>query len=223
MSHSASLPNDFTGHALAIAGAIVLHSGIAAWAMQPTAPVVIPEQQIIQISMVAPSIVQQKPTPTPIIEKQATPKIPPREKGMVKVKPKQEVVKKVEKPKEKAEPVKAVKQQAQTQMTTGLAAPDAEQTKSALTEPVAADYLNNPPPQYPAKARLRKEQGTVLLDVYVSTSGAAKSVAVGHSSGVKTLDDAALAAVKQWKFVPARRGSEIVEAKVLVPVKFRLN
>jgi hypothetical protein len=29
--------------------------------------------------------------------------------------------------------------------------------------------------------------------------------------------------VSRWKFVPAKRGGEIVEARVMVPIEFRLE
>lgn len=212
-------------HIAAIAGAIVLHSSLAAWAMMPDPPMVIPQQQIIQVSMVAPSVVKQKPTPETVIErKKPAPPVPPKSMGMVKAEPKKEPVKQREEPKKSTpEPKKIVQRQTHTAMTSGIASPDATQKESAFVEPVAANYLNNPPPQYPIRARRRKEQGTVMLDVFVSTAGTSKWVAIGQSSGIDILDEAALEAVKQWKFVPARRGSEIVEAKVRVPVIFKLN
>ena len=38
-----------------------------------------------------------------------------------------------------------------------------------------------------------------------------------------SLDAAAAEAVKRWHFVPARRGTEAVEAWVRVPIEFRLE
>jgi protein TonB len=86
-----------------------------------------------------------------------------------------------------------------------------------------AAYLRNPPPRYPASARRNGEEGTVLLRVAVSADGAAVRVDLERSSGSAALDDAASAAVRNWRFVPARRGGEAVEAVVVVPVVFRLN
>jgi protein TonB len=43
------------------------------------------------------------------------------------------------------------------------------------------------------------------------------------SSGSQRLDTAALETVRQWKFVPARRGDTPVEAWVLVPITFSLR
>lgn len=86
-----------------------------------------------------------------------------------------------------------------------------------------AAYLHNPPPQYPLQARRLRAQGTVLLRVEVSAAGIAQQVRVEHSSGWPMLDDAALDAVKRWRFEAARRGSEAVAAWVLVPIEFYLR
>lgn len=86
-----------------------------------------------------------------------------------------------------------------------------------------ADYLKNPPPSYPAMSRRMREEGKVLLTVRVSPQGAAEAVQVRQSSGFARLDEAALEAVRQWRFVPARRGTETVAASVIVPLVFRLD
>jgi len=94
----------------------------------------------------------------------------------------------------------------------------------ALTPPVfSAAYLKNPPPEYPAVARRRGQEGLVLLAVLVNESGAPGQVRVAESSGSSVLDDAALEAVQRWTFVPARRGEKPVAAWVEVPVRFRLR
>ena len=45
---------------------------------------------------------------------------------------------------------------------------------------------------------------------------------IAESSGTPSLDEAALAAVRQWRFTPARRNGEAAEDVVLVPVSFTL-
>ena len=87
----------------------------------------------------------------------------------------------------------------------------------------AADYLSNPRPAYPPLARRRGEEGQVLLRVLVSTGGRAAQLELQQSSGSALLDEAAQAAVRQWKFVPAQRGGVAVESRVLVPIVFRLE
>ena len=84
-------------------------------------------------------------------------------------------------------------------------------------------YELNPPPVYPRIARRRNYQGTVLLDVRVTAGGRAAEVKVAHSSGYGVLDRSAVAAVRDWRFEPARRGSQAIETWVEVPVKFELK
>jgi periplasmic protein TonB len=86
-----------------------------------------------------------------------------------------------------------------------------------------ADYLRNPKPDYPALSRRRGEQGLVLLRVFVSASGDPRSVDVKQGCGYPRLDQAALDAVKRWRFVPARRAEQPVDAWVVVPIRFSLK
>jgi protein TonB len=86
-----------------------------------------------------------------------------------------------------------------------------------------ADYLSNPAPDYPRSSRELGEQGRVVLRVRVSPQGLPLEVYVHSSSHHERLDQAALAAVRAWRFVPARQGDEAVAAWVLVPVSFSLQ
>lgn len=62
----------------------------------------------------------------------------------------------------------------------------------------------------------------VLLRVAVSAAGEPERVALEQSSGHALLDDSALAAVRRWRFEPARLGPVAVASQVQVPVRFRL-
>ncbi len=96
--------------------------------------------------------------------------------------------------------------------------------EAPITPPLFnAAYLRNPAPVYPAVARRSGDQGTVMLKVLVSPDGAPLRVELDQSSGSKSLDGAALESVKGWRFVPARRGTQNIEAWVRVPVVFRLE
>lgn len=100
----------------------------------------------------------------------------------------------------------------------------AVRAESPVTPPLFnAAYLRNPAPVYPAAARRSGDQGTVMLKVLVSPEGVPLRVELDRSSGSKLLDGAALDAVKNWRFVPARRGAENVEGWVRVPVVFKLE
>ena len=97
-------------------------------------------------------------------------------------------------------------------------------TEAAATPPLFnAAYLRNPAPVYPAIARRSGDQGTVMLKVLVSPEGTPLRVELDQSSGSKSLDGAALDAVKGWRFVPARRGAQNIEGWVRVPVVFKLE
>lgn len=86
-----------------------------------------------------------------------------------------------------------------------------------------ANYLKNPAPNYPPLSRKMGEEGKVILRVLVSAQGSADSVEVKTTSGSQRLDDAAVNTVKQWKFIPAKRGDSAVPSAVLVPIIFKLE
>jgi protein TonB len=67
------------------------------------------------------------------------------------------------------------------------------------------------------------EEGKVLLRVRVTAEGLAAAVELEKSSNFERLDEAAKQAVARWRFVPARRGDEAIEASVIVPIVFRLD
>jgi TonB family protein len=102
------------------------------------------------------------------------------------------------------------------------------QAQTAVISPVSpaqfdAAYLNNPQPEYPLLSRRMGEQGNVMLSAYVSEDGRAEIVRLAKSSGFTRLDDAAISAVKSWRFAAARQGSRVLASWVQVPVKFVLE
>ncbi|MFN3587202.1 MAG: energy transducer TonB, partial [Moraxellaceae bacterium] len=102
-------------------------------------------------------------------------------------------------------------------------APSAPAATSITPPQFGAAYLNNPRPQYPLAARRLRETGVSLLRVVVSAEGRPISLAIEKSSGSPRLDTAALQAVRDWKFVPARAGERAVEGTVLVPIHWKLE
>jgi protein TonB len=105
-----------------------------------------------------------------------------------------------------------------------VAAPPEPPRPAPVTPPLySAAYLSNPPPAYPVAARRRGQEGMVLLSVLVSEAGLPREIQLARSSGAPVLDEAALEAVKGWKFVPARQGERPVAAWVEVPIRFRLE
>ena len=86
-----------------------------------------------------------------------------------------------------------------------------------------AAYLNNSAPTYPVVARRLGWQGKVLVSVEVLADGRAGQVKLQNSSGHPVLDDAAINAVKDWHFSPARHAGQPVDKWFLVPIPFVLK
>ena len=63
----------------------------------------------------------------------------------------------------------------------------------------------NRAPIYPREAELQRQHGTVIVLIHVSATGLTAGAEIAETSGVKALDDAALAAVRTWHFRPAMR------------------
>jgi TonB family protein len=66
--------------------------------------------------------------------------------------------------------------------------------------------IENPKPVYPLEARQKGYEGKVLLRVEVLTNGRVGKIEAERSSGYELLDQAALEAMKRWRFIPAKRG-----------------
>ena len=98
----------------------------------------------------------------------------------------------------------------------------ADPLRGAITE-IAPDYMKNPAPPYPLKARQNGWQGVVVLKVLVSASGQSLQVEVEKSSGYTVLDEAAVNTIKTWKFHPAGIGNMPIESLVRVPIRFVLE
>jgi protein TonB len=63
----------------------------------------------------------------------------------------------------------------------------------------------------------------VTVRVLVGTNGTPASVTVRATSGHEDFDNAAVQAVKKWRFSPARRGVEPVASFHDVRIRFRLD
>ncbi|MCA0268085.1 MAG: TonB family protein [Bacteroidetes bacterium] len=88
----------------------------------------------------------------------------------------------------------------------------------ATTSPRPVEQVR---PQYPEQAAAEGLEGRVLVKVLVGTDGTVKNVSVEESTD-PVFDAAAVKAVLQWRFEPATRGGEAVEASVVVPFDFNL-
>ena len=85
------------------------------------------------------------------------------------------------------------------------------------------NYLRNPAPPYPWEAREKGWQGIIILKIDVDKSGNPTKVEKEKSTGYDILDEAALKAVRKWRFRPAQLGALPVDSSVRVPIRFQLE
>ncbi|WP_144430865.1 energy transducer TonB, partial [Pseudomonas syringae pv. coryli] len=161
--------------------------------------------------------------PPPAVEDELAVK-PPPPKSIPKPKPQppKPVVKPVVKP--VAKPVEQAPTPPVPTAPVAAPAPPAPPAPKPVTPASAsAGYLRNPAPEYPSLAMRRGWEGTVLLRVHVLASGKPGEIQIQKSSGREQLDDAALAAVKRWSFVPAKQGDLAQDGWVSVPIDFKIK
>ena len=77
------------------------------------------------------------------------------------------------------------------------------------------------PPVYPAVAQRARVEGVVILEAVIDAQGRVASVHVLRS--IALLDQAAVDAVKQWRFTPALLNAEPVPVVMTVTVNFTLQ
>lgn len=83
--------------------------------------------------------------------------------------------------------------------------------------------LSAVPPRYPAECRRRREQGTVVLSLVLDVEGRVASISVAESSGHSRLDEAALRAVRKWRWAPTMRDGNPVMVRGVVEIPFVLQ
>jgi len=77
-------------------------------------------------------------------------------------------------------------------------------------------------PQYTAKAKDAKVQGTVLIECVVETDGTVGDVKVTKSLD-EDLDQEAIKAVKQWRFEPGKKDGKAVRVQITLEMTFTLK
>ena len=75
-------------------------------------------------------------------------------------------------------------------------------------------------PVYPAEALAQGIRGIVILDVVIDAQGKVASTSVLRS--VPGLDEAAIAAARQWEYEPTKVAGKAVSVRVTVPITFSL-
>jgi TonB family protein len=79
--------------------------------------------------------------------------------------------------------------------------------------------IHSVPPKYPAEARSRGAQGTIVLKIVVDENG--KVASVGLVEGNAALANSAIEAVKQWRYRPYVRDGKDLSFQTVVIVDFQ--
>ena len=78
-------------------------------------------------------------------------------------------------------------------------------------------------PEYPIEALRDHEEGEARIQVALDAFGNIEDVRIAHSSGSRTLDRAAMDAVRYWHFRPAVHEGQATSSQIEVPVDFHLD
>jgi protein TonB len=86
---------------------------------------------------------------------------------------------------------------------------------------VEANLIHDVPPQYPPEAGRTRLEGAVVLMAVISQDGSVKDVRV--ESGLPIFAQAAIDAVKQWRYKPYLIDGEPVEVDSRITINFTLS
>lgn len=212
---------------LFIVAAVIGFHVLGLWALQAgllrrAAELVVPVA--VMAELIEPPQPQVTPEPTP-------PKPQPAPKPVAPV---ERVVKQAPMPLAIPDPAPAP--EAPTGVVSAPPAPPPAVTEPVAAAPVAppappkvelpsseAKYLNNPKPPYPPLSMRLREQGQVMVRVYISADGIATRAEVQKSSGFPRLDDTAVQTVLRWRYVPGKRAGVPEAMWYSVPINFVLD
>jgi TonB family protein len=96
---------------------------------------------------------------------------------------------------------------------------------SRAAAPYREDYviLRMIKPEYPTDALLAAEEGYVLIEAYIASSGTVSEAYVRSSYGPMSFESSSIAAVKQFLFKPVTEGGKPISFWVSFLVKFQLR
>ena len=207
---------------------ILAHASVIYWLLQQSTTPVIQANQVkpMMVSLIAPPVPMPELTaiiepPKPIVE-------PKPEKRIEKIKPIEMPAKRLVEVSSGSNKEQEITALQDAPVLESRQAPAPQKAESIVEDVIelprfGVSYLNNPAPDYPTMSRRAGEEGRVVIKVLVSAEGLADEVQIEKSSGSDRLDNAALSAVKKWRFIPAKKNNQPLSAYVLVPMKFSLD
>ncbi|GAA4342249.1 hypothetical protein GCM10023144_44050 [Pigmentiphaga soli] len=247
MSWNSPVPASMrVGVAIAV---IALHAAvIAGLVLMPSQPELKPEPETVAVRFIELSpVVQMPPAPPAPTPPEPKPEPKPKPKPVVKPRPKP-VVK--PKPQPKPEPPPEPKPESDTAITTppeppaeAAPAPAPQPTTQASGTPDTArqaaspqappadqprqlgniEYLVKPQLEYPYTSRRLREEGRVMVRIYVNTQGVVYQADLVSSSGFPRLDQAALETARKTRFKPATENGTPVAGFINLPFDFYLK
>ena len=209
-----------------IAGSVLLFHAAALWALQTglvrrTVELIVPVEMLSElISPPAPQV-QAPPAPEP----PAPVKQPKVQRAAAPAPQPAAVAEPTPAPAPNAPTGAASPQPPAPPMAAAVAAAPVAAAAPAKVELPSSDaaYLQNPKPVYPPLSKRLGEQGRVMVRALIGADGAVQSATLAQSSGFNRLDEAALAAVAKWRFVPGKRGGFAEAMWHQIPVNFVLE
>ena len=108
-----------------------------------------------------------------------------------------------------------------TLLAGGASAQEGEKRLRVASELQQAKLVNNPMPVYPVLAKRGRVEGTVRLTATISKDGSVEKVET--VSGHPILEQAAVEAVRKWKYRPTVLNGETVEVVTTIDVVFKLS
>ena len=218
--------------ALTLAGGRPAKPGVTEIAINLSAPPApVPAAAPVQPKPVAPA---PKPTPKPKPKPKAKPK--PKPKPVAKPEPKPQPVAEPEPQiaKTSEEEAEKVSEQAASQNqpvgAKGIAGdPGKGVHRSGDTDNLLNRYLAKVRntidynKQYPHRAKMRRQQGTVKISFVINASGRAEQVEIVESSGSRILDRATTELVARLRFDAPPKDLKNIPVKVIAPVDYSLS
>jgi periplasmic protein TonB len=219
----------------AIAAGVVVFHAAALWALQSgllrravevvvpveiLAQIVEPPQPKVEPPAPRPEPPAPAPPPKPAPVRKVQPPPPPRPVAVPTPAPAPQAPVGVTEPQPPAPPISAPVAEAPPAPPSPPAPPAPPRIELPSS---SADYLQNPPPAYPAMSRRLGEQGQVMVRVLIGADGIAQQAQVSRSSGFERLDQAAVNAVLKWRYVPGKRAGVPEAMWFNVPINFVLE
>ena len=168
-----------------------------------------PEPEAVEMPEEIPPVPEEPPPPEPEVIPEPEPRPAPTETALPEPTPPPPPQPVVRPPKPKVAPTRPV-----------TSPPPRARPQMIEARP---NQRHTPPPRYPESARRAGLEGRVLVRAQVDATGRVQGVSLRRSSGVPALDQAALDAVRRWRFHPRTVDGVTSAATVEVPVNFSLT